>query len=155
MDTTKLPIPTIVVDDDRLMRCLLTDLLNAAGFEVRTAGSCKQALTLFDEFPAELIICDWELPDAAGIDLVRHVRYVQNIRRPFILMVSAHRTNLAVEQALRAGANDYLAKPIRKDELIARTQEIKNFQLLEQELAGPDLHGHITVSHGYYSLYAS
>lgn len=155
MDTTKLPIPTIVVDDDHLIRCLLTDLLEAAGFEVRTAGTCKQALTLFEEFPAELIVCDWELPDATGIDLVRHVRYVQNNRRPFILMMSAHRTHIAVEQALRAGANDYLTKPIRKQELLARTKVIKNFQLLEQELAGPDLRGHLTVSHGYYSVYAS
>ncbi|MCC9609282.1 response regulator [Blastopirellula sp. JC732] len=152
---TKLPIRTMVVDDDHLMRCLLADLLVSAGFEVRTAESCKQALTLFDEFTPDLIVCDWELPDAAGIELVRHIRYVQKDRNPFILMLTGHDSSVAQEQALGAGANDYLTKPIKKEELLARAGKAPCVQYLAQQLQILDQQGHLTVSLGYYSLYAS
>lgn len=155
MEAYNLSMRTMVVDDDQLMRCLLTDLLGPTGMTVKTAASCKQALTLFDEFQPDLIICDWELPDAAGIELVRHIRYVQKDRQPFILMLSAHRTNVAMERALQAGANDYLTKPIKKAELLARAAEAQRVQYLEQQLRTLDLMGHLTVSHGFYSLYAS
>ncbi|UUO05237.1 response regulator [Blastopirellula sp. J2-11] len=155
MDTTKLPVRIMIVDDDRLMRFLLTEILNDAGFETRTAENCKQALILFDEFEPDLVFCDWELPDAAGVDFVRHIRYVQQDRRPFIMMVSAHQSSSALELALNAGANDFLSKPIKKEELLARTAEAQRVQYLEQQLRGLELSGHLTVSRGYYSLYAS
>lgn len=155
MDANNLPMRTMVVDDDHLMRCLLTDILEPTGMTVKTAASCKQALTLFEEYEPELIVCDCELPDAAGVELVRHIRYVEQDRRPFIMMVSAHRTNCAMECALQAGANDYLTKPIKKAELLARIANVQASRYLDQQLGCSDLMGHLTVSHGYYSLYAS
>ncbi|MFI4875937.1 MAG: PleD family two-component system response regulator [Blastopirellula sp. JB062] len=155
MKSAELPNRILLVDDDRLMLRLLTDMLESAGFEIRSSSNCKRTLALFDEFEPDCVLCDWELPDAAGVDLVRHIRYVQQDRRPFIMMVSAHRSRNALELALSAGANDFLSKPVKKEELLARLAEAQRVRYLEKQLQILDDLGHLTVSHGYYSLYAS
>jgi two-component system KDP operon response regulator KdpE len=107
----------LVVDDEpQILRALQTTL-RGAGYEVETAKTAEQALTLAAVRPPEAVILDLVLPDETGTEVCRKLREWTQIPVLVLSAVGDEREKIA---ALDAGADDYVTKPFSVDELLAR-----------------------------------
>lgn len=103
---------TLVVEDSRSMRQLLSHLLAERGHQVQTVESAEEALSLFDEAPFDLLIVDWTLPGKNGLELTQEIRSRPGGQAPFILMVTGRSGADDLAAVLDAGASDFVAKPL-------------------------------------------
>jgi len=112
-------IKILAVDDDiHLLETLVRHLSAETEFEVRGAETLAHAKTILEEFEPDLVLLDVSLPDGDGRDMCRWIR-AGGYTIP-ILMLTAQDGELDTIEGLEAGANDYIAKPLRLGELIAR-----------------------------------
>jgi two-component system phosphate regulon response regulator PhoB len=123
--STPSPRTILVVEDDRHIAELIKFRLAREGFEVRHAADGEQALQELDQpqLP-ELVIMDVMLPYRSGYELLAELR-----RRPAwagvpVIMLTGRSQEEDVVQGLKLGANDYLSKPFRPAELMARIQKL-------------------------------
>jgi len=102
----------LLVEDHAGSRRNLQRLIARRGHEVMAVGSAEEAEAALaaDSFP--FLILDWMLPGKSGVDLCRQLRAQANGDEMFILLVTARADTTDLEQALEAGANDYLTKPL-------------------------------------------
>lgn len=117
--------PILVVDDDRTVRHVLSTTLSSGGFTVETAGSVAECIAQLENSP-QLLLLDLNLPDGDGIEVLKHVRAV-NDRMPIVLITAEGDSNTAISAA-RFGACDYLTKPLdlrRLREVVDRALETK------------------------------
>ncbi|MCB0914013.1 MAG: sigma-54-dependent Fis family transcriptional regulator, partial [Propionibacteriaceae bacterium] len=106
----------LLVEDDPAQRTLVADMLEAAGFSVLSADGVRGALPQLGVPDLVLVVSDFRLADGDGLALLGEVR----ARRPdlsFVLMTAYGSIQHAVE-AVRAGADDYLAKPFERQSLL-------------------------------------
>jgi two-component system KDP operon response regulator KdpE len=107
----------LVVDDEpQILRALQTSL-RGAGYEVETAATGEQALTLAAVRPPDAVILDLVLPDARGTDVARELRAWMSVPIIILSVVGDEREKV---EALDAGADDYGTTPFGVDELLAR-----------------------------------
>jgi two-component system, NtrC family, response regulator AtoC len=104
----------LILDDDALIRTVLSDRLERAGHVVRVAGSLAEARALLRTGVPDLALLDMKLPDGEGIDLLPEL--VDELDVPCIMM-TAHATVTSAVAALKKGARDLLEKPISYDRL--------------------------------------
>lgn len=107
----------LVVEDDREIRLMMQSCLALEGFEVQTAASLSEARALLLHNPPDVVLLDLGLPDGDGLELVLHIR--KQYTTP-ILIISARHQEAKKIKLLDAGADDYLAKPFKLGELLAR-----------------------------------
>ena len=107
----------LVVDDEFELRCLLTEILEQAGFEVVLAGNCRQAEKMCRESRPDAVILDVMLPDGDGFSLFGKLREIREIP---VLILSARDEDAARLQGLGLGADDYITKPFLPQELCLR-----------------------------------
>lgn len=107
-----------VVDDDHAVLHYLSDVLECGGYESKSFSNGQSALRWIEsgDEPADLLLSDIDMPGMNGLDLLRTVKSL-NPDLPFIL-VSGHCDLHTAQGALRAGATDYLLKPVSPDDLI-------------------------------------
>lgn len=112
----------LLVDDDDLLVEMIKFRLCASGFEVRTAGNGVLALQTVEEESArfDLIILDASMPEMDGYEVLRRLRANPRWADLPVLMLSGRRKEKDVMAGVSAGANDYIAKPFRPDELVSR-----------------------------------
>jgi two-component system response regulator RegX3 len=114
VDTT----PTVlVVEDEESFIDALTVGLKREGFLVRVARDGVEALEVFDSTRPDIVLLDWMLPKLSGIDVCRELR--SRSRVP-IIMVTAKGGEIDAVVGLEVGADDYVTKPYRLRELVAR-----------------------------------
>ncbi len=107
----------LVVDDEpQILRALRTSL-KGAGYEVETATTGEQALTVAAVRPPDAVILDLVLPDARGTDVCKELRAWSTVP---VIVLSVVGDELEKVAALDAGADDYVTKPFGVDELLAR-----------------------------------
>lgn len=111
--------PILVVDDEVQVRRLLRIILEGAGFKVHVAESGKDGLREAVMSRPELIILDLGLPDEDGIGVLRKLREWATIP---IIILSVRSGEQDIVGALDAGADDYLTKPFKSGELLARVR---------------------------------
>jgi two-component system response regulator PilR (NtrC family) len=150
----------LVVDDEQAMREFLAVLLEKHGHSVITACDGEQALRMVGEQPLDLVISDVRMPKVDGIALLAGIR-AQHPHLPVIL-VTAYASSDSTIQAMQLGADDYLTKPFRLDELrlvvekaLARRQKRQQDQASEPAVpeAPPKLEGIIGRSPKMVELY--
>jgi two-component system, OmpR family, response regulator MtrA len=107
----------LVVDDDAALAEMLTIVLRNEGFEPRVCPTGDQALPVFREFRPDLVLLDLMLPGKDGIDVCRDIRAESGVP---IVMLTAKSDTVDVVVGLESGADDYVVKPFKPKELIAR-----------------------------------
>jgi DNA-binding response OmpR family regulator len=110
----------LIVDDDPQARLLLTYILKRKGFEVLEAESGPAALLRVGRDAPDLVLLDVMMPGMDGFEVCRMLRADAAHRTLPVVMLTAKTDVDASERGLRAGASDYLMKPVRPDELVAR-----------------------------------
>lgn len=105
----------LVVDDDPLVRDLLSERLRTWGHQTHVAADVPAALRIADTWEPDVVLTDLVFPGASGVDLLRSLK-AEDPLRPVVL-VSAHREPEHGARASRAGADDFLLKPVPPDEL--------------------------------------
>ena len=111
----------IVVDDDVMILRIIGSSLRGAGYKVFTATSGEEALKLAESEKPDIMLLDIVMPIMDGFEVLRRLRAVSDLP---VIVISAHVS--AAEQALNLGANDFLAKPFRPDELVRRIEALLN-----------------------------
>jgi two-component system response regulator PilR (NtrC family) len=124
----------LVVDDEQSMRELLEIVLRREGYEVLVADNGRAALATLERQPVDLLISDIKMPDMSGVDVLRAARGID----PDILaiMITAFASTETAVEALRLGADDYISKPFKVDELKLRVRKaLERVQLQQENLA--------------------
>jgi len=109
--------PILIIDDEVQIRRLLEITLSANGYKISEATTGHEGLTLAATGNPALIILDLGLPDADGLEIIKKLR--EWYQKPIIIL-SVRNSEDDIIKALDYGANDYLTKPFRTGELLAR-----------------------------------
>jgi two-component system response regulator MtrA len=107
----------LVVDDDRALGEMLSLVLDAEGLTTRIVRSGDKVLAAFQEFKPDVVLLDWMLPGLDGVSVCRQIRATSGVP---IIMLTARSDTRDVVTGLEAGADDYIAKPFKNVELVAR-----------------------------------
>ena len=111
----------LVVDDDSMYTTMLRIILEGNGYTVTMIESAVRALDSLDFNEYDLILLDVVMPDVDGLDLCRRIRATSRVP---ILFVTVRSDMSDRKLGLRAGADDYLAKPFDPQELLARIRAL-------------------------------
>lgn len=107
----------LIVDDDAALSEMLQIVLHQEGFRTVRAASGDAALAEFHRSRPDLVLLDLMLPGMDGVDVCRHLRQHSGVP---IVMLTAKSDTADVVAGLEAGADDYVAKPCKTQELVAR-----------------------------------
>ena len=113
-------IHALVVEDDEDMRGLIVKVVQMRGHQVTGCGNAETAWTTYQEGSFSIVFLDWELPGMDGLELCRKIRSHPKGERSVIVMITARDQSDDLQAVLRAGANDYIAKPVTLDMLKVR-----------------------------------
>jgi len=126
----------LIADDDITSRSVLSAVLQKNGHEVVEACDGTEALAVLEGTDAPRIaILDWMMPGIDGVDLCMRVRARETDRPPYLMILTTRGEKTDVSAGLRAGANDYIAKPFNAVELAARVEVGCRYVELEDRLA--------------------
>lgn len=124
----------LIIDDEAPIRKLLEISLESNGFKVHQASNGKEGIIMASNHPPDLILLDLGLPDKGGQEILKELR---NWYEKSIIILSVQDDEKNIVEALDNGATDYLTKPFRTGELLARirsslrrNQESKNKQVM-------------------------
>ncbi|MFA7405962.1 MAG: response regulator [Pelobacteraceae bacterium] len=118
----------LIVDDEELNRKLLSRLLSCAQNSLYTAGNGKDALELAERINPDLVLLDVLMPGLDGAETCRMLKSTEGTSRIPIIMLTAHPDKDTKLRCLKAGANDFLAKPVDNDELQLRVNNLLEFK---------------------------
>src|SRR4051812_26172689 len=121
----------LVVDDEANARTALAELLRDQGFDVEMAADAFKALGKYEAFAPHVVVTDLHMPGMDGIELVTKIR-ASDEPAAVIVMTAFGDVSSAV-QAMRAGASDYLTKPLEFDELVLVLERVLETQQLVRE----------------------
>jgi two-component system, NtrC family, response regulator AtoC len=121
----------LVVDDEPAVRQILAAAVAKAGYSVDEAANAAEAAAKLARGDVDVALCDVKLPDGSGIDLVRDSR-AAGTDAAFIMITAFASLETAID-ALRAGAADYIVKPVRNEEVLHRLSQIATLRGLSEE----------------------
>ena len=126
----------LIADDDITSRTVLSAVLQKNGHEIVEARDGAEALAslLRDDAP-RMAILDWMMPEIDGLEVCRRMRARNLERPPYLIMLTTRGEKTDVSTGLRAGANDYVAKPFNALELAARIEVGCRYLGLEDRFA--------------------
>ena len=126
----------LVVEDEASYREALVAGLGAEGFRVATAADGPTAITTFDRAQPDIVVLDVMLPGISGVDVCREIRTRSAVP---IIMVSARTSEIDVVVGLEVGADDYVTKPYRLRELVARLRaNLRRAHTVDVDVEVPD-----------------
>jgi CheY-like chemotaxis protein len=113
----------LVIDDDEIIRRLLTITLEKQGYEVHAAATGADALERLEALAPHLVLVDATMPDMDGYEVCRRIG-AGGVARPHLVMMSAGAGPAERDRAREAGADEFVAKPIDRPALVARLHQI-------------------------------
>ncbi len=146
----------LIVEDEDSFVDALTLGLTREGFRVSVARDGAEALDLFDDIQPDLVLLDVMLPKVSGLDVCRELRARSNVP---IIMVTAKGAEIDTVVGLEVGADDYVTKPYRLRELVARIRAVlrrrSNEEVLVPAVAGDDVVevGDVRVDHERHEVF--
>ncbi|HEU0140317.1 MAG TPA: sigma-54 dependent transcriptional regulator [Bryobacteraceae bacterium] len=125
------PVRILAVDDDENLRWVLQTQLEEAGYEVETAADGEAALEILDRALPALVLTDLKMPGLSGMDLLQKIR--ETWPELPVIIITAFGTIQSAVEAMRAGAYDYVTKPIDYEELVLVVHRaLEHFRLVEE-----------------------
>lgn len=121
----------LVIDDEPAVRMILSAAVKKAGYSVDVAQNVTEAAARLVRGDVDLALCDIHMPDGNGLDLVKSIRE-SGVDTQFIMVTAFASVETAV-LALKAGATDYVIKPVNNEELIHRLAQIAAMRGLRDE----------------------
>lgn len=132
METMK---KVLVVDDDRFTRGIVSTTLETFGYEVIEASDGVQAWEILQGPDApRLVILDWTMPGMDGIEVCKAVRTHQTVQPPYLIVLTSKGRQEDMLEALNAGADEFLIKPVEPPELQARIEVGRRVVSLQQSM---------------------
>jgi len=106
----------MVVDDSRIMRNIVKNTFTELKIPCQfiEAGNGREALNLLQNQAVHLVLLDWNMPELSGIDFLKKVRAMDQHKNLPIIMVTSESAKYNVIEALKAGATDYIVKPVNE-----------------------------------------
>lgn len=118
-------MPTIlVVEDQEEIASLLRFKLKHSGYEVALAENGKVALEMSRANPPDLIILDVMMPVMDGVETLKNLKSDDHLKSIPVIMLTAQSAETAVVNGLELGAEDYITKPFRSEEFVARVNAV-------------------------------
>lgn len=122
---------TLLIDDDINLGKVVGYQLKQHGYDVDTATNGQDGLKLFRRDDYDIIICDIQMPDISGIDVLKAVRKVND--QVIFLIITAYGSVENALEACRLGADDYMTKPFGKEQLLFTIEKAVRFRTLQRE----------------------
>jgi DNA-binding response OmpR family regulator len=131
------PVRILVAEDDPVSRRVLEVVLHRMGHECESAEDGAAAWSSFQSAVPDVLITDWMMPNMAGPELCRHVRasYGQDC---YVIMLTALSGDEEVRTAIEAGADDFLNKPLDRNQLTMRLAVAERLRTLRLKVAESD-----------------
>ena len=118
----------LIVEDEEIIRTTLCEFLSGEGYEVQAASCVADAIRLVRERDFHVAICDVQLPDGDGLELLR--RLLQYNSSTMVLVITAYATVENAVDAFKAGAFDYVVKPVIFEELRSKLRRLMEYRKL-------------------------
>ena len=125
----------LIAEDHELSRFKLQNDLEKWGHEVVAAEDGEEAWSLFQQGEFSIVITDWDMPNKNGLELVKQIRSTESDEYVYVIMLTARTEKHDLVTGMGAGADDFLAKPVHRDELQVRLRAGIRITKLNRELA--------------------
>jgi DNA-binding NtrC family response regulator len=122
----------LVVDDEESIRSVLSDYFTSIGYDVVTAADGEDALKKFIPEVFDIIICDLLMPKMGGLELLKQVRLKDH--KVLFLVITGYPSIDSAVESMKSGADDYVTKPIRMDDVRIKVERALNIRRAEDSL---------------------
>lgn len=129
----------LLVDDSRAQRRTLAVQLMRAGYEVIEAANGEEAMRICLQSRPDIVISDWMMTGRTGLDFCRRFREMQTDRYGYFILLTSRDDKKDVAEGLRAGADEFLTKPVSGAELLARLSAGERILRMEERLRSANM----------------
>jgi DNA-binding response OmpR family regulator len=133
----------LMIDDDSVTGDLICSLLANEGFRVTCLGDGPAGITQFRKTPPDLVVLELSLPRLSGLDVLKEIRNDEQFGSTPVFVLTARTEEADTVIALELGADDYMAKPVRPREFVARVKALLRRGLHEPRTARPIQEGEL------------
>lgn len=118
-------VSVLVVDDATFIRDLVKKGLrdNFPGVQIEEAVNGRKAQQLLGKQPIDLVLCDWEMPEMSGLELLTWCREQDSLKTVPFIMVTSRGDKENVVQAIQAGVSDFIGKPFSNEQLVTKVKK--------------------------------
>lgn len=110
----------LIVEDNTLARKVLVAYLEKIGYEILQAENGIEGYSKWKQHQPEIVLTDWNMPESSGIELIQSIRKSSDSHYSYIILITSREENKDLTIGFEAGADDYLIKPVNKQELYLR-----------------------------------
>jgi DNA-binding response OmpR family regulator len=123
----------LVIEDEHNVASMIRSCIESEGYTCSTASTGEIGLRLFREWKPDVVILDLGLPEMSGLDVCTQIRQTKVKKDPFIIMLTARKTEVDRIIGFSTGADDYIPKPFSTQELVVRLRAVTRRSLRHQE----------------------
>lgn len=110
----------LIAEDNRISRMTLVSFIRQMGYETLVAENGEEAIRLWEEEQPGIVLTDWNMPLASGVEVVRHIRSRESNQYTYTIMITSRDETDDLIEGFECGVDDYLTKPVNKQELMLR-----------------------------------
>jgi DNA-binding response OmpR family regulator len=114
----------LIIDDEEDYRIIIAEVLRGAGIDVRAGKDGSEGLELLNQAPADVVLVDWMMPKMDGEQFCRAMRAQAALKDIPVIMLTVKQTADEELEALHFGVDDFVVKPFKADELLARVRAV-------------------------------
>ena len=114
----------LIIDDEEDYRIIIQEVLSAAGYAVRVAKDGSEGLEMLKQESSDVVLVDWMMPKMDGEQFCRAMRAVEALRGIPVIMLTVKQTADEELEALHFGVDDFVVKPFKAPELLARVRAV-------------------------------
>ena len=133
----------LVVDDAAFVRDLAKKAVRDTypGCEINEAGDGRKAVTVMNQREINLVLCDWEMPEMSGIEVLEWMRSDERYKKTPFMMITSRGDRDHVVKAVQSGVSDYIGKPFTRENFVAKVSKVVAKHLGVKPGEGPAFKG--------------